>query len=97
MSVVYFDYHGKFSPNEYRYIVEVSKKNADGVDRNLMELRIAASSILLDGLSVALADVPINSPRPLEIEKERVDKMMKEQVFRGTDGAIYKVIQEPTA
>jgi hypothetical protein len=92
MSAVYFDYQGKFPPNEYRYIVEVSKKNGDGVARNPIELRITASSILLNGLSAALAAVPINSPRPVEIEKTRVDKMIKEQVFGDTDGAIYKVI-----
>ncbi len=92
MSVVYFDYQGKSPPNEYRYIVEVSKKNAEGADRSPIELRIAASSILLNGLSVTLPDVRIETPRPLEIEKTCFEKMMKEQVFRGTDGAIYKVI-----
>jgi hypothetical protein len=89
---VYFDYEGRVPPNEYHYIVEVPKKDADGVARTPIELRITASSILLNGLSVALAAVRINSPRPVEIEKTRVDKMMKEQVFGGTDGAIYKVI-----
>ena len=59
MSLIYFDYRGKLSSNEDRYLVEVSKKNANGVDRSLVELRIAASSILLDGLSENLADVRI--------------------------------------
>jgi hypothetical protein len=59
--------------------VEVSKKNADGVDRSLIELRIAATSILLNGLSEALAGVWINSPGPSEIEKTSFDKMTKEQ------------------
>jgi hypothetical protein len=56
-------------------------------------LRIVAWSILLNGLGVTPADVLIRQ----EIEKTRFDEIMKEQVFRGTDGAIYKVIKEPTA
>jgi hypothetical protein len=92
MGAVYFDYQGKFPPNGHRYIVEVSKRDANGVDRSPIELRIVAWSILLNGLGVTPADVLIR----LEIEKTRF-KMMKEQVFRGTDGAIYKVLQETTA
>jgi hypothetical protein len=93
MSAVYLDYQGKFPPNGYRYIVEVSKKDSNGVDRSPIELRIVAWSILLNGLGVSPADVL----RRQEIGKTRFDKIMKEQVFRCTDGAIYKVIQEPTA
>ena len=93
MSAVYLDYQGKFPPNGYRYIVEVSKKDSNGVDRSPIELRIVAWSILLNFLGVTPADVLIRQ----EIEKTRFDKMMKEQVFRGTDGAIYKVLQETTA
>jgi hypothetical protein len=78
MSLIYFDYQGKLSS---------SKKNADGVDRSLIESRIAASSILLNGLSEALADVRINPPGPSEIEKTRSDKMTKEQVFRGSSSS----------
>ena len=74
--------------------MEVSKKNANGVDRSLVELRITASSILLNGLSEALAGVRINSPGPSKIEKTRFDKMTKEEVFRGADGAIYREIEE---
>ena len=73
--------------------VEVSKKDSNGVDRSSIELRIVAWSILFNGLGVTPADVLIRQ----EIGKTRFDKIMKEQVFRGTDGAIYKVIQEPTA
>ena len=93
MGAVYFDYQGKFPPNGYRYLVEVSAKDANGIDRSPVELRIVAWSILLSGLGVTPADVLIRQ----EIEKTRFDKIMKEQVFQGTDGAIYKVIQEPTA
>jgi len=93
MSVVYFDYHSKVPPNKYHYIVEVAKKDADGLRRSPIELRIVAWSILLNGLGVTPADVLIRQ----EIEKTRFDEIMKEQVFRGTDGAIYKVIKEPTA
>jgi hypothetical protein len=93
MSAVYLDYQGKFPPNGYRYIVEVSKKDSNGIDRSPIELRIVAWSILLNGLGVTPADVLVRQ----EIGKTRFDKIMKEQVFRGTDGAIYKVIQEPTA
>jgi hypothetical protein len=56
-------------------------------------LRITASAILLNSLSVASAGVVT----PVEIGKTRFDEMMKEQIFRGTDGAIYKVIQESDA
>jgi hypothetical protein len=94
MNLIYFDYQGKLSPNEDHYLVEVSKKNADGVERNLIELRIAASSLLLNGLSEVHADVRINSPGPSEIEKTRFDGMTKEEVFRCTDGAIYRVIEK---
>ena len=94
MSLIYFDYRGKLSSNEDRYLVEVSKKNANGVDRSLIELRIAASTLLLNGLSETLADGRITPPGPSEIEKIRFDKMTKEQVFRGTDGSIYRVIEE---
>jgi hypothetical protein len=94
MNLIYFDYQGKLSSNEDHYLVEVSKKNADGVNRSLIELRIAASSILLHGLSETLADVRINPPGPSEIEKARFDKMTKEQIFRGTDGSIYRVIKD---
>jgi hypothetical protein len=52
-----------------------------------------ASSILLNSLSVPLPGVLM----PREISKTRFDEMMKEQVFRGEDGAIYKVIAEITA
>ena len=93
MGAVYLDYQCKFPPNGYRYIVEVSAKDANGIDRSPVELRIVAWSILLNGLGVSPADVLIRQ----EIEKNRFDKIMKRQVFRGTDGAIYKVIQEPTA
>ena len=93
MGAVYFDYQGKFPPNGYRYIVEVSAKDANGIDRSPVELRIVAWSILPNGLGVTPADVLIRQ----EIEKTRFDKIVKEQVFRGTEGAIYKVIQEPTA
>ena len=74
-------------------LVEVSKKDANGVDRSPVELRIVAWSILLNGLGVTPADVLIRQ----EIEKTRFEKIMKEQIFRCTDGAIYKVIQETTA
>jgi len=93
MNAVYLDYQGKFPPNGYRYIVEVSAKDANGIDRSPVELRIVGWSILLNGLGVTPADVLIRQ----EIEKTRFDEIMKEQVFRGTDGAIYKVIKEPTA
>ena len=73
--------------------MEVSKKDSNGGDRSPIELRIVAWNILLNGLGVTPADVLIRQ----EIEKTRFDKIMKEQVFQGTDGAIYKVIQEPTA
>jgi hypothetical protein len=93
MNVVYLDYQGEFPPNGYRYIVEVSAKDANGTDRSPVELRMVAWSILLNGLGVNPADVLTRE----EIEKTRFDKIMKEQVFRCTDGAIYKVIQEATA
>jgi hypothetical protein len=88
---VYFDYQGKVPPNEYHYIVEVSKKDASGA-RSPDQLRIAAASVLINGLSVPLDGVLT----PVEIEKTRFNEMAKEEIFRGTDGAIYAVIQETT-
>jgi hypothetical protein len=90
---VYFDYQGKVPPNEYHYIVEVPKKDAGGGARSPDQLRIAASSVLINGLSVPLDDVLT----PVEIEKTRFNEMAKEEIFRGTAGAIYVVIQETTA
>ena len=89
---VYFDYQGKVPPNEYHYIVEVSKKDASG-SRNPDQLRIAAASVLINGLSVPLDGVLT----PVEIEKTRFNEMAKAEISRGTDGALYAVIQETTA
>jgi hypothetical protein len=88
----YFDYQGKVPPNEYHYIVEVSKKDGNGAVRSPEKLRIAASSILLNSLSVGPACVLT----PVEIEKSRFGEVAKEEIFRGTDGAIYKVTQKTT-
>ena len=78
MNAVYLDYQGKFPPNGYRYIVEVSAKDANGIDRSSVELRIVAWSILLNGLGVTPADVPIRQ----EIEKTRFDKRSKSSEAR---------------
>jgi hypothetical protein len=56
MNAVYLDYQGKFPPNGYRYIVEVSAKDANGIDRSPVELRIVAWSILLNGLGESEAE-----------------------------------------
>jgi hypothetical protein len=91
MSGVYFDFQGKLPPNGGRYIAEVAKKDANGADRSPIESRIIAWSILITGLGINAADVQIRQ----EIEKGRFDKMVKEQVFQGPNGTIYRVIQEP--
>ena len=88
----YFDYQGKVPANEYHYIVQVSKKDANGAVRSPEKLRIAASSILLNSLSVG----PDCVLTPVEIEKSRFREVAKKEIFRGTDGAIYKVTQETT-
>jgi hypothetical protein len=90
---VYFEYQGKVPPDEYHYIVEVSKKDANGGGRSPDELRLAASIVLISGLSVPLDGVLT----PVKIEKFRFDEVVKEEIFQATDGAIYKVTQEPTA
>ena len=89
---VYFDYQGKVPPNEYHYIVEVSKKDASG-PRGPDQLRIAAASVLINGLRVPVDGVLT----PVEIEKTRFNEMAKAEISRGTDGTIYAVIQETTA
>ena len=90
---VYFEYQGRVSPNEYHYLVEVSKKDVDVSARSPEKLRIVASSILLNSLSVA----PEGVLTPVEIEKTRFDEKAKEEIFRSTNGAIYRVIQETNA
>jgi hypothetical protein len=89
---VYFEYQSKVPANKYHYIVEVAQKDAKGVRRSPIELRIAAASVLLNGLSVAPEVLT-----PVEIGKSLFDEVTKEQIFRDTDGAIYNVIQETSA
>ena len=90
---VYFEYQGKVPPNEYHYIVEVSKKDANGGVRSPEQLRIAASSVLLNGLSAP----PDGVLAPVQIEKTGFDEVAKEEIFRDTNGAIYEVTPETTA
>jgi hypothetical protein len=87
---VYFEYQNRVPPKKYHYIVEVARKDAKGVRRTSIELRIAAASVLLNGLSVA----PDGVLTPMEIEKSHFDEVTKEEIFRDSDGAIYEVIQE---
>jgi hypothetical protein len=90
---IYFEYQSKVPLNKYHYIVEVAQKDAKGVRRSPIELRIAAASVLLNGLSVA----PEGVLTPVEIGKSLFDEATKEQIFLDTDGAIYNVIQETSA
>jgi hypothetical protein len=100
-SSAYFDYRGKLSsgitnngPSECRYVVEVSKKDGDGLDRNPLELRAAAYSMLHNGLSESLASALENAPRPPEIEKTSFDALAKAKVYSTLDGTIYKITQQ---
>ena len=90
---VYFEYQGKVPPNEYHYIVEVSKKGENGGGRSPEQLRIAASSVLINGLSIP----PDGVLAPVQIQKTRFDEVAKEEILRSSDGAIYKVTQKTTA
>jgi hypothetical protein len=56
-------------------------------------LRIAASSVLFNGLS----DPPDGVLAPVQIEKTRLDEVPKDELYRGAEGAIYKVTSETTA
>jgi hypothetical protein len=88
---VYFEFQGKVFPNEYHYLVEVSEKDADGVVRNPAQLRIFASTVLINGVA------PEGVLTPVKIEKVRFHEMAKAEVFRGPNGAIYSVMEETTA
>jgi hypothetical protein len=99
---VYFDYRGEFPPSltfphppePYRYIVEVSKKDCDGRERDLPELRRVAGSILRNGFEYERAQVVANSASQVEIEQSRFDKIVKAEVYAIRDGTVYRVIRE---
>jgi hypothetical protein len=56
-------------------------------------LRIAASSVVINGLSIP----PDGVLAPVQIQKTRFDEVAKEEILRSSEGAIYKVTQKTTA
>ena len=98
---VYFDYRGEFPPNLtgtvspvlYRYIVEVSKKDCDGGDRDQKELRRVARSLLNMSLGHQKTEVVVNSPSQTEIEQKHFDTIIKAQIYSTWDGAVYRVVR----
>ena len=98
---VYFDYRGEFpqsitfpkSPVLYRYIVEVSKKDCDGGDRDQKELRRVARSLLHMSLGHQKTEVVVNSPSQTELEQKHFDKITKAQIYSTWDGTVYRVVR----
>jgi hypothetical protein len=99
---VYFDYRGEFPPRltfphppePYRYVVQVSKNDCDGGDRDLPEQRRVAGTILRNGLGYQSAQVVANSVELVEIDQARFDRMIKTSLYSMRDGAVFRVIRE---
>ena len=98
---VYFDYRGEFPPRltfphpskPYRYIVEVSKKDCDGGDRDLAELRPVARSLLHMSLGEEKTKVVASSPEQTEVEQRHFDEIKKAEIYSTFDGSVYRVVR----
>lgn len=98
---VYFDYRGKFPqsaslpgpPALYRYLVEVSKKDCGGGDRDPAELRRVARSLLHMSLGKEKTEVVVSSPEQTEVEQGHFDKITKAQIYSTFDGSVYRVVR----
>jgi hypothetical protein len=85
----YFDYRGEFPrsihspgpPVPYRYVVEVSKKDCDGGDRDLAELRRVAKSLLHMSLGEERTKVVASSPEQTEVEQRHFDEITKAEIY----------------
>jgi hypothetical protein len=98
---VYFDYRGKFprstsfpdSPVPYRYLVEVSKKDCDGGDRDPAELRRVARSLLHWSLGEEKTKVVAGSAEQKEVEQGHFDGITKAEIYSTFDGSVYRVVR----
>jgi hypothetical protein len=98
---VYFDYRGEFppsitgtvSPVLYRYIVEVSKKDCDGGDRDPEEQRRVARSLLHMSLGHDKTELVVSSPTQAEIEQKHFDTITKAEIYSTWDGRVYRVVR----
>lgn len=98
---VYFDYRGEFPrsisfpgpPVPYRFLVEVSKKDCDGGDRDPAELKRVARSLLHMSLGEEKTEVIANSPEQLEVNQEHFDGITKAQIYSTFDGSVYRVVR----
>jgi hypothetical protein len=98
---VYFDYRGEFPQSKtfpgpavpYRYLVEVSKKDCDGEDRDSAELRRVARSLLHMSLGEEKTEVVASSPKQLEVEQAHFDGITKAQIYSTFDGSVYRVVR----
>ena len=98
---VYFDYRGEFpqgvsftgAPVLYRYLVEVSKKDCDGGDRDLAELRRVAKSLLHMSLGEERTKVVASSPEQTEVEQRHFDEITKAEIYSTFDGSVYRVVR----
>jgi len=98
---VYFDYRGEFPRNSsspgppipYRYVVEVSKKDCDGLARDAAELRRVARSLLHMSLGEQKTALVASSPEQSELEQAHFDTITKAQIYSTLDGAVYRVVR----
>jgi hypothetical protein len=98
---VYFDYRGEFPRSMslpgpsvlYRYLVEVSKKDCDGGDRDPAELRRVARSLLHMSLGEEKTEVVASSPEQTEVEQGHFDRITKAQIYSTLDGSVYRVVR----
>jgi hypothetical protein len=97
----YFDYRGEYPrsvsfpgpPVPYRYVVEVSKKDCDGGDRDLAELRRVAKSLLHMSLGEERTKVVASSPEQTEVEQRHFDEITKAEIYSTFDGSVYRVVR----
>jgi hypothetical protein len=74
--------------------LEIPKITKSGGHRSNAELLKVAKDLLHRGLHESISEVLINFRTPLELERERFEKMAKRVVYSSADGTIYEVVQE---
>jgi hypothetical protein len=97
---VYFYYSGNFyhsvaflgPPIPYRFIVEVCRKDCEGGDRDPLELRRVAISLLQMRIGEERAKVVESLATRTEIDHQRFGEIRKSQVYSTRDGAVYEVL-----
>jgi hypothetical protein len=97
----YFDYRGDFPrstgfsgpPVLYRYVVEVSKKDCDGGERDPAELKRVARSLLHMCLGEEKTEVVASSPEQTQVEQRHFDEITKAEIYSTFDGSVYRVIR----